>query len=129
MIKQLFYSNLKKITLYTVVLFLVHHFVVSKIFANYYFYYPTYSIYLFLFTITTIIILLTIVINKNYKEKTGFAFLALSVFKMLFSVVFLIPLIKSEMQNKLPDTISFFAAFFVFLTLETIFVIKIINKY
>lgn len=128
MIKQLFFSYLKKAILFSVILYFLHHFLIQKVFTDYYFYYPAYSIYLFLFTITTVIVLLLMVIHKNYTEKTGFAFMAFSVLKMLFSVVFLIPLIKSDLDNKLPDTLGFFLAFFIFLAFETVFVLKMINS-
>lgn len=126
--KKIFFSLLKKTVLIAVFLFVAHYFTIHKLLINYHFYYPVYSIYMFLFTITLIILLLLMVVYQNYKEKTGFAFMVFSVLKMAFSVVFLIPLINSDLNNKIPDVLSFFIPFFIFLIFETKVVLTMINK-
>jgi hypothetical protein len=69
-----------------------------------------------------------LVIHNNFKDKTGFAFLAFSILKMLFAIVFLLPLITSELENKLPDIFSFFIPYFIFLGVETLFILNLIKR-
>jgi hypothetical protein len=69
-----------------------------------------------------------IFVNKNYFDKTGFAFLATSILKMMASIVFLIPLIQSTSINLIPDVFAFFIPYFLFLTFETFFAIRLINN-
>ena len=47
---------------------------------------------------------------------------------MGLSVFFLMPVIDSEIANKIPDVLSFFIPFFIFLLLETIFSVNLLNS-
>jgi len=127
MLKQFLSFSRILITL-ALVLYTVHYIVVNKLLSEYSFYYPIYTIYLFLIVVTSIIIVTILAIYKNYKDKTGFAFLAFSILKMLFAVIFLIPLITSDLTNKVPDILSFFIPYFLFLTLETVYILNLINR-
>jgi len=109
------------------VLFAIHYLIINKLLNEYFFYYPAYTIYLFLIVVTSIIIVAILAIHNNYKDKTGFAFLSFSILKMLLAVIFLIPLITSDLINKVPDILSFFIPYFLFLTLETVYILYLIN--
>ncbi|MDH3381642.1 MAG: hypothetical protein OEL54_02985 [Flavobacteriaceae bacterium] len=100
----------------------------KNIFDSISFYYPTYAIYLFHFTITFLILLSLIAVKNVFFEKTGFAFMALSLLKMLASVIFLLPLIQSEKINYIPDVIAFFVPYFLFLFFEIFYSIKLLNS-
>tara|TARA_R110001583_G_scaffold103863_3_gene251139 strand:+ start:27672 stop:27887 length:216 start_codon:yes stop_codon:yes gene_type:complete len=67
-------------------------------------------------------------LNKIFPEKVGFSFMALSVLKMLVTVLFLVPLIRIDKVQKLPDIIAFFVPYFFFLTFELTFIIKLLNE-
>ena len=54
--------------------------------------------------------------------------MALGILKMILSVGFLMPLIKSNLEDKNPDVIAFFVPFFSFLFFETIQTIKLLNQ-
>lgn len=100
----------------------------KNIFDSILFYYPTYVIYFFHFTITFLILLSLIAVKNVFFEKTGFAFMALSLLKMLASVIFLLPLIQSEKFNYIPDVIAFFIPYFIFLFFEIFYSIKLLNS-
>ncbi len=127
MLKQ-FLSFSKILITLSLVLYIVHFIVVNKLLNEYSYFYPVYTIYFFLIVVTSLIVVTILVIHKNYNDKTGFAFLAFSILKMLLVVIFLIPLITSDLTNKVPDILSFFIPYFIFLTLETVYILNLINK-
>jgi hypothetical protein len=46
---------------------------------------------------------------------------------MFASIVFLIPLIQSDFDNKIPDVLAFFMLYFIYLLYETIHAIKLLK--
>lgn len=113
---------------FSILFFLLQYFIVNSISNKYNFHLNTINIYLFHFIITLFIYLFLIFVNKNYFDKTGFAFLATSILKMMASIIFLIPLIQSKSINLIPDVFAFFIPYFLFLTFETFFAIRLINN-
>lgn len=91
------------------------------------FFYSTWSIYTFHFFATILVFLFILFVNKTFPDKAGFAFMACGLLKMLASIVFLLPLILRD-ESVLNDVLAFFIPYFLFLFLETFYVLKIINK-
>ncbi|MDT0685488.1 hypothetical protein [Autumnicola psychrophila] len=91
-------------------------------------YYSILSIYTFHILVTFLIYFALVFIHNNFEEKTGFAFMALSLFKMLAAILFLLPMMLAEVEAPFSSLISFFVPYFVFLILETIYVVKLINS-
>lgn len=112
----------------TILLFVAQYLFQKNIFDSITFYYNTSTIYFFHFTITFLILLSLIAVKNIFFEKTGFAFMALSLLKMLASVIFLLPLIQSEKINYIPDVIAFFVPYFLFLFFEIFYSIKLLNS-
>lgn len=100
----------------------------QQVFSQYDFYYSPLSIAVFLFVSTMVIFMTVNYIHKTFPDKSGFAFMALGMFKMFAAVIFLIPLIQSEIKDKIPATLFFFAAYFVVLAVETLFVVRLVSK-
>lgn len=119
---------LKYFVPFSLVLFLIQYFVMQLLSTNIIFFYGAWSIYLFNIVTTLLVYTLLIYVNKSFSSYTGFAFLALSFFKMMAAVVFLIPFIKSNVANPIIDVTAFFIPFFLFLLFETYFTIRLINK-
>jgi hypothetical protein len=67
-------------------------------------------------------------VNKTFSDKTGFAFIACGVLKMMGAIVFLLPLIQNKEINAINDVLAFFIPYFLFLFLETSYIVKILNK-
>lgn len=102
---------------------LLQHYVLSLDF-----FYSTYSIYIFHFVATFIIYGILVLVYLNYRDKTGFAFMGLSLIKMLAAVLFLLPLVLSETNAVFANILMFFIPYFLFLILETLYAVKLINK-
>ncbi len=91
-------------------------------------YNPIEEIYFFNYFLTLVSIFLLFVINFKFSDKVGYTFLATGIIKMAVSLVYLMPLVNSNFANKIPDTLSFFSAYFVFLTVESVVVVRLLNK-
>lgn len=109
------------------ILLLIQYGIVYRITDDFTFFYPVWSIYLFHFLITGGIFSLLYVIGKYAPKYIGFSFMALILFKMTAAIVFLLPLIKLKDVSKIPDFISFFAPYFIFLLLEILLTMKILK--
>ena len=123
-----FIKHFKLLLLVSIIVFCIHLLLVKYVFNAYQFFYPIYAIYIFLVVITALVMVTLSVVNQNFKTKVGFAFLAFSILKMLFAVVFLLPLITSDLTNKLPDFFSFFIPYFIYLAFETVFVLNLLKE-
>lgn len=76
----------------------------------------------FLFILTIIIIIILNVIFKKVKPNMlGYAFLGSSLFKMLISVLFLIPILKGDASFKKIYVVQFFVIYFIYLTMEVVY--------
>ncbi|HBK84123.1 MAG TPA: hypothetical protein DDZ41_11120, partial [Flavobacterium sp.] len=65
---------------------------------------------------------------EKYNDKVGYAFLAIGIIKMALSISFLMPLITSNLKDKIPDTLNFFFCYFVFLIIESVILVKLLSK-
>lgn len=120
---------LKRFLPFSILLFLAHFFIVQEFLKSYSFFYSVYAIYLFHAITTAFICFILIYINKKVSDQTGFAFMALSVLKMLAAILFLIPLIQLDKIQKVPDVIAFFIPYFAFLFFELTFIIKLLRGF
>jgi hypothetical protein len=92
------------------------------------FYYTSFSIYLFLFLATFLIYLSLVFVYRVFSDKAGFAFMGLSLIKMLAAVIFLLPLVLNEVNDVFINILAFFIPYFLFLIFETLYAVKLINK-
>lgn len=125
--KQSLLSFLKTFIPFSILLYLGQYFIIKEFASEYIFIYNTWSIYTFHIIATFIIFITLLAVQKASFDNTGFAFLACGLLKMLASIVFLVPLIKADLVSKLPDITAFFIPYFLFLTFETVFALKLIN--
>ena len=65
---------------------------------------------------------------RNFTENTGFAFMGLSLLKMVAAIIFLLPLVLSETNQVFANILAFFVPYFLFLVFETLYAVKLINK-
>lgn len=125
---QQFYKFLKIIIPFSIVLFFVQFYLIQTFFQNISFYYSTWSIYLFHLVVTLLSYSFLLFVNKTFADKTGFAFMGFSLIKMMASIVFLIPLLQSDLKSQIPDVSAFFIPYFLFLFFETFFAVRLISK-
>ena len=125
---QQFYNFLYTIFPITLISFFVQYFSISVFFENTLFFYSTWSVYVFHLALTLISYGFLLFVNKTFADKTGFAFMGFSLLKMLAAIVFLIPLLQSDVVSKIPDVSAFFIPYFLFLFTETFFAVRLLNK-
>lgn len=112
----------------TLVLYFCQEFILSNFFNHLEFKLTTISIYFFHFFTVIVSYVLLVIVNKYFFPQTGYAFLAFGIIKMGLSVYFLTPVIQSNLADKVPDVLSFFIPFFIYLFLETIFSVTLLNS-
>ena len=81
-------------------------------------FFPTWQIYIFHFL--TVFIIYSLI---NYKFSLGKKnilnlFLICTILKMVLVIVFLLPLLISNLENKQPDVFNFFTTYFLYLSFE-----------
>ena len=113
---------------FTIFLFLAHRYLLSYFAENRSFFFPVWQIYMFHFIITTA--LYTIINYKYSKGKTDIfnTFMLSTFLKMVLAILFLLPLLLSEMDNKQPDVFNFFIPYFLYLFFEVFSLTKFLNK-
>lgn len=126
--KQKLLFFLKQFVPFTVVLFFAQYFMVREFFQETPFYYQTISVYLFNALFTLLSFTFLVFVNRTFFDKTGYAFLAMGMIKMMGAIVFLLPLIQADFEDKKPDVFAFFAPFFLFLLFETIHSVRLLNQ-
>ena len=92
------------------------------------FFFPVWQIYTFHFIVT--LSLYTIV---NYRFSLGktevfSVFMIMTILKMTLAILFLLPLILSEFENKIPDVFNFFIPYFLYLFFEVFALTKFLQK-
>lgn len=121
-------SFLLQNSIITIILFGVHSYILSYFAQDIDFFFPVWQIYVFNFVITT---LFYTVVNYQYsKGKTDVfnIFMLSTIVKMLLAIVFLLPLITSDFQNKQPDVFNFFIAYFLYLFFEIYSITQFLQK-
>ena len=125
---QQFYKFLKLIIPFSIVLFFIQKYTIDSFFQNITFFYSTWSIYLFHLLITLVSYGFLLFVNRTFADKTGFAFMGFSLFKMMAAIVFLIPFIQSDLESQIPDVSAFFITYFLYLFFETLFAVRLLSK-
>lgn len=125
--KKEYLKPILQLILITVLLFglqsiLIHFFMKQTVF-----YINAFKIYVFHFFTTFIIVLTLVKIKKIIPDKVGFTFMGFSVFKMIASIVFLLPLTDSNCLDPIPDVLAFFIPYFILLFYETFYLVSILN--
>lgn len=125
------YQPIFELLLISTLLYLGHKlFFVFKIInsGNRNFYYPLETIYGFFVSCSFVILFILIQVRKKNIDNVGYVFLALTCIKMAISYGVLAPILKSAQQHASIEKINFFILFFLFLAIETIVTIRILNK-
>ena len=112
----------------SLVLFGVHSYLAHYFLHTTALFFPLWHIYLFHFFVT---IILFSVLNYKYKsgQKNIFnLFMGLTLLKMILAILFLLPLLFSDFENKQADVFNFFIPYFLFLTFEILSVLRILKS-
>ena len=124
------YKPLIEVTLLSILVYLVHKlvFFLNQNNPNLQgFHFPIEVVYGFFFSCSLLIILILIKVNEKNIDNVGFTFLLVTFIKMALSYVVLSPILNSGNLNVRTEKIDFFIIFALFLTIETIVTIRILN--
>lgn len=91
------------------------------------FHYPIEVIYGFFFSCSLILMLILVKVKEKNIDNVGYTFLLVTCVKMGLSYLLLLPILNSENVNLRYEKINFFIIFAVFLALETIVTIRMLN--
>ncbi len=92
------------------------------------FHFPIEVVYGFFFVCSLLIVLILIKVNEINIDNVGFTFLLVTFIKMGLSYVILSPILNSGNLNVRTEKIDFFIIFALFLTIETIVTVRILNN-
>jgi hypothetical protein len=123
------FLNFLKIFLpFALLLFGIQYTITLQLFVTTPFYYALWSVYVFHFIATVASYLFLLFVHKSFPDKAGYTFMGTGVLKMMACVIFLIPMIQSDIVNRVPDVGAFFIPYFLFLLFETMVAVRLINK-
>lgn len=125
------YQPLMEVTLLSILVYLVHKlvFFLNENNPNLQgFHFPIEVVYGFFFVCSLLIILILIKVNEKNIDNVGFTFLLVTFIKMALSYVILSPILNSGNPNVRTEKIDFFIIFALFLTIETIVTVRILNN-
>ncbi len=92
------------------------------------FYYSIETLYAFFTCCSLCIVFILIIVKAKNIDYVGYTFLLVTCIKMLLSYIFLLPLLHLINTNSASEKINFFIVFALFLTIETIVTIRILNN-
>jgi len=95
---------------------------------NYYFTYNLTELYLFNALIAVFVIWLSVLFRKKHKDYIAFYFFAGTIVKLLLFFVLIFPLYKQENNVSRLGFLSFFVPYLLTLIVETISLVRLLNK-
>lgn len=129
--------NLKKhqplleVILFSIIIYAAHKFI---FFYNYNnlklqeFYFTMEVVYGFFFCCSIVLVYILIMVKEKNIDNVGYTFLLVTCVKMALSYVLLSPILNSGNSNIRYEKINFFFIFALFLTIETIVTIRMLNS-
>ncbi|MCA0131324.1 hypothetical protein [Winogradskyella alexanderae] len=112
----------------TAVLFGIHSYLLHYFAKEVLFFFPVWQIYAFHVVIT---LLFYSIINYRYssgKKEIFNLFMVLTFMKMFVAILFLLPLLLSDFENKQPDVFNFFIPYFLYLFFEVFTITRFLQK-
>jgi hypothetical protein len=125
------YKPIFSILSISIVLYLLHKavfFVFEKKLTTDQFYYPLETVYLFFATLSIIIVFILLIIKQKSFDNVGMVFLLITSIKMILCYLFIMPILHVANSNYNIEKINFFVLFILFLAIETIVTIRILNN-
>jgi hypothetical protein len=92
------------------------------------FHYSLEELYLFFLILSMIIFKALLIIKEKSFDNVGMSFLLATSIKMVFCYLILRPLLQIPKANNPTERINFFILFIVFLAIETLFTIRLVNE-
>ncbi len=112
----------------SILLFAIHSYLLYHFVKETTFFLPIWQIYTFHFIIT---LLFYSIINYRFssgKKEIFNLFMIMTFLKMILAILFLLPLLLSDFENKQPDVFNFFIPYFLYLFFEVFALTKFLQK-
>ena len=112
----------------SVVLIGIHYYIFHYFASSIELMLPIWSVYVFH---VGIVLVIFSIINYRYsigKTDVFNSFMVLTFLKMVLAIVFLLPVILSSFENKVPDVLNFFILYFIYLALEVWTVTQLLKQ-
>lgn len=90
--------------------------------------YTLVQLYGFFSVCSLVIIFILIIIKQKNINSVGNAFMLLTCLKILIAYALLHPILNEAYKNVPSEKINFFVTFAIFLTIETLITIRLVNK-
>ena len=121
-------SFLLQLVAVTAILLGLHTYLLSYFAEQIEFFFPVWHIYVFHVLVTAIFY--TIINYRFSSGKTSIfnLFMGLTFLKMILAILFLLPLLLSDFENKQPDVFNFFIPYFMYLFFEVYALTKFLQK-
>ena len=129
--KRLEFKLFASMLLFSIVLYGIHKFLFFQFLAQSLqskFIYSLELLYGFFFMASVLIVSILIVIRKKNLDNVGFTFLFLTVTKMGIAFFFMQSILKSKGIHQPTEKMNFFAIFILFLAIETVVAVRILNN-
>jgi hypothetical protein len=111
----------------TLILLGIHSYLLSH-FKSITYMIPLWQIYVFHFVVTTLVYSVINFQYSNGKTEIFNLFLGFTLLKMILAIVFLLPVILSDMEKKQPDVFNFFIPYFLYLFFEVYSLTSFLQK-
>lgn len=121
-------SFLLKLGLFTLIIAGSHAYLFENFFSELQLFFSLWKIYAFHFF--TVLLIYAIINYKYSKGKTMVfnLFMGGTLVKMVLAILFLLPMMLSDLESKKPDVMNFFIPYFFFLAFEVYCVTFFLNK-
>ena len=84
-------------------------------------------VYLFFWLVSLVVLFAVIKVNQKSPDNTGYTYLAATMVQMGLCYLMLRPVLEAQEETSF-EKINFFVVFLLFLTIETVITIRILNK-
>src|SRR6187402_2884278 len=113
----------------TILLCLIHNLIFYVFNINHdQFHYSLETLYFVFFILSAIIFKVLLTVRERSFDNVGMSFLLATSIKMIFCYLILRPILQISQSNDSTEKINFFMLFIIFLTIETLFTIRLVNE-
>ena len=112
----------------TALIYAIHSYLLHYFGGGIDLFFPVWHIYVFHFLVTLVFYS---IINYKYasgKKEIFNLFMIMTFLKMVLAILFLLPLLLSDFENKQPDVFNFFIPYFLYLFFEVFSLTKFLQK-
>jgi hypothetical protein len=125
-----FLGSLKSLLVIIIPIFIIHFLLFEfSIFTEYQteFYYSIPFLYLLFFICTTICLFIIVRVSQKNFDSTGMSFMLATIIQTILAFLIVRPILNSNASTSI-EKANYFFIFFLFLAVETIISIRILNK-